>query len=300
MTIEELELAFTNSPVVIYVFIFFVFNLSIAFIDMIVDAVKKKQRRWKDTAANMFILFIDQLISSTAIGGISIVLLIPFSYLQVQEIPMTAWTWVAAIIAADFCNYWMHRTEHKYRFLWAHHSVHHSSEDYNLSIPARMSWVQDYIEWIFLIPMVLLGFNVFQTVIAFVFVGQYQNWIHTEKIGKLGILDEIFNTPSVHRVHHGTAKHHLDKNFGGILILWDKMFGTFQREDEQAIYGLTKNINTNNPFKINFIEYKYIWNDVKKCHGIKDKLKLMFGPLDWKPDYWQEQETGNTTQVVCQ
>lgn len=101
----------------------------------------------------------------------------------------------------------------------------------------------------------------------------------------------MFNTPSVHRVHHGSNNKYLDKNYGGFLIIWDKIFGTFQREEEKVIYGLTKNIKTNNPIKINFIEYKNIWQDVKKCKTLKHKLKITFGNLIWKPDYFYEKKS---------
>ncbi len=107
-----------------------------------------------------------------------------------------------------------------------------------------------------LIPMILIGFSPFQAIVGLILVAQFQTWIHTERIGKLGWLDKIFNTPSVHRVHHGSNKKYLDKNYGGFLIIWDRIFGTYQKEEEKVIYGLTKDINTNNPLLINFIDLK--------------------------------------------
>ena len=184
----------------------------------------------------------------------------------------------------------MHRFEHKHRILWANHSVHHSSEDFNLSVSLRLSIVENAIEWFFLIPMILVGFSPFQALIGIIIVAQYQTWVHTERIVKLGWLDEIFNTPSVHRVHHASNEKYLDKNFGGILMIWDKLFGTYQREEEQPVYGLTKNINTNNPIKINFIEYHNIWKDVRKCRTLKDKLRIIFGGLTWRPEYFEKEE----------
>ncbi len=204
---------------------------------------------------------------------------------------MTWWTWVLGILAADFTYYWMHRLEHEHRILWASHSVHHSSEDYNLTVSFRLSIVEGLFEWMFLIPMILIGFNPFQTMVSLIFVVQFQTWIHTEKIQKLGWLDEIFNTPSVHRVHHGSNPKYLDKNYGGLLMVWDKLFGTYQREEEKVIYGLTKNIKTNNPITINFIEYKNIWQDVKQCRTLKDKLKIIFGNLIWKPAYFKQDKS---------
>jgi sterol desaturase/sphingolipid hydroxylase (fatty acid hydroxylase superfamily) len=138
--------------------------------------------------------------------------------------------------------------------------------------------------------MILIGFVPFQAVVALIFVAQYQTWIHTERIVKLGWLDEVFNTPSVHRVHHGSNRKYLDKNYGGVLIIWDKIFGTFQREEEVVVYGLTKNIHSNNPITINFNEYKSIWKDVKKCHNWKDRFRIVFGGLVWRPNYFNTQK----------
>ena len=156
---------------------------------------------------------------------------------------MTGWTWLLALLAADFTYYWMHRLEHEHRILWASHSVHHSSNDYNLSVGFRLSLVEGFFGWAFLIPMILIGFSPFQAIVGLVLVAQYQHWVHTERVTKLGWLDEVFNTPSVHRVHHGSNRQYLDKNYGGILMIWDKLFGTFAREEEKVIYGLTRDIN---------------------------------------------------------
>lgn len=200
----------------------------------------------------------------TVFASIGLIGLLPFYWLVPWEIPMLWWTWVLALIAADFTYYWLHRIEHVRRILWASHSVHHSSEDYNLTVGFRLSWVEGLFEWVFLIQMILLGFNPFQAVIGLVLVAQYQHWIHTERVHKLGWLDEVFNTPSVHRVHHGSNRKYLDKNRSGVLILWDKLFGTFQRVEDAVTYGLTENIDSNNPVTINFVEYR---NILRGFHG---------------------------------
>ncbi len=287
MNIQEIIALFETSEMMKYVSYFFIFNITFIVFEIFLDFFTAKERRWKDTGANIIIFFLGQLLEKTAFGGIGFICLLPFYYLAPLEIPMTGWTWAISILAADFTYYWMHRLEHKHRILWAHHSVHHSSEDYNLTISMRLSIIEGAIEWIFLIPMILIGFNPFQAIVSLIFVVQYQTWIHTERIVKLGWLDETFNTPSVHRVHHGSNDQYLDKNYGGILILWDKLFGTFQREEEKVRYGLTKNINTNNPITISFIEYKNIWKDVQQCSTWKDRLKIIFGNLLWKPKYFK-------------
>lgn len=292
MSIEEIINLFDTAAVLKLVAIFFVFNIAIIAIEMLLDFSTSTQRRWKDTGANIAIYFMGALTDKALISALALVGLLPFYLLLPYEIPMTPWTWVLSLLAADFTYYWMHRTEHEHRILWALHSVHHSSQDYNLSVSLRLSIIENAVEWIFLIPMILLGFNPFQALISLVFVAQYQTWIHTKRVGKLGWLDEVFNTPSVHRVHHGSNKQYLDSNYGGILMLWDKLFGTFQREQEPVIYGLTKNIHTNNPITINFIEFKHIWRDVKRCQTGKDRLNTIFGSLEWRPDYFHNDQTG--------
>ncbi|WP_271768339.1 sterol desaturase family protein [Aquimarina algiphila] len=293
MNIEEIITLFENSEVLTYIGYFFILNITLTLFEIFLDIFTAKERRWKDTGANIIIFFLGQLLEKTILGSIGIICLLPFYHLSPFEIEMNNWTWALGILVADFTYYWMHRLEHEHRILWANHSVHHSSEDYNLSIAMRLSIVESAIEWIFLIPMILIGFNPFQAIVCLVFVAQYQTWIHTERIVKLGWLDEIFNTPSVHRVHHGSNDIYIDKNYGGILILWDKVFGTFQREEEKVVYGLTKNIHTNNPITINFIEYKNIWKDVKQCNTWKDRFRIIFGNLIWRPPYFKQSKKNN-------
>lgn len=279
-----------NAPIMQYVAYFFLFNLALVIFEIALDLFTSKERRWKDSFANITIFIFGHLLEKTVFGAIGIICLMPIHWLSPFEIPINGWTWVLAFFVADFTYYWMHRIEHEHRILWANHSVHHSSEDYNLTISMRLSIVESAIEWIFLVPMILIGFVPFQAVVALIFVAQYQTWIHTERIVKLGWLDEVFNTPSVHRVHHGSNRKYLDKNYGGVLIIWDKIFGTFQREEEVVVYGLTKNIHSNNPITINFNEYKSIWKDVKKCHNWKDRFRIVFGGLVWRPNYFNTQK----------
>lgn len=287
MSIEYLVSLFDFHQVMLVIATLFVVNMAITGIEVILDLSTNKERRWKDTLANCAIWVAHQVLEKTAIASLGFVALLPFYYLTPLSIPMTAWTWVLALLAADFTYYWMHRLEHEHRILWASHSVHHSSEDYNLTVGFRLSVVEGFFEWAFLIPMILIGFNSFQALVALILVAQYQHWVHTERVHKLGWLDEVFNTPSVHRVHHGSNAQYLDKNYGGILMIWDKLFGTFERESEKVTYGLTRNIHTNNPVKITFVEFGHIWRDVKKCRTMGDRLRIIFGGLSWRPDYFE-------------
>ncbi|WP_420573531.1 sterol desaturase family protein [Kordia sp.] len=288
MSFARLISLFEESGIMLFVSYLFLFNLAIILIEIVIDFIKKRKRSWKDTGANIAIFVMNQLLEKSIIGSIGVIFLIPISWIAPFEIPMNIWTWIVAFFVADFTYYWMHRLEHEHRILWASHSVHHSSKDYNLTVSMRLSIVEGLFEWIFLIPMILIGFSPFQAIVGLVLVAQFQTWIHTEKIGKLGWLDKIFNTPSVHRVHHGSNGKYLDKNYGGFLIIWDRIFGTYQSEEDKVVYGLTKNINSNNPITINFIEYKNIWKDVKRCRTLKDKLRIVFGNLIWKPSYFKE------------
>ncbi|WP_034058773.1 sterol desaturase family protein [Lacinutrix jangbogonensis] len=295
MSFTRLISLFEGSQIMTFIAYFFIFNISLIFIETVLDLMTSKKRRWKDTGANFIIFIINQLLEKTIVGSIGVICLMPFHWLTPVSIPMNLLTWLLAFLVADLTYYWMHRIEHEHRILWALHSVHHSSKDYNLSISFRLSIIEGLIEWIFLIPMILIGFSPFQAIVGLILVAQFQTWIHTERIGKLGWLDQIFNTPSVHRVHHGSNKKYLDKNYGGFLIIWDRIFGTYQKEEEKVIYGLTKDINTNNPLLINVIEFKSIIKDLKKCKSWKDRIKIIFGNLSWRPDYFKE-ETNNVSQ----
>lgn len=282
---------FERSQLLGLVEIFFFFNVGIVLLEIVFDFAQKRKRTWWDSLSNISIFFLGQLTEKLLLGSLSLLALVPLYLLLPYEIPVAWWSWPLALLAADFTYYWMHRLEHEHRILWAGHSVHHSSEDYNLTVSLRLSIVEGLYEWAFLIPMILIGFNPFQAVMSLIFVVQYQTWIHTERIGKLGWLDEIFNTPSVHRVHHGSNNQYLDKNYGGVLMIWDKLFGTYQREEEKVVYGLTKNIKTFNPLAINFIEYKNIWQEVRQCRNFRDGWRIVFGNLTWKPAYFKKEES---------
>ncbi|MET0285820.1 MAG: sterol desaturase family protein, partial [Polyangiales bacterium] len=179
-------------------------------------------------------------------------------------IPWSVGGYVALIFAEDLAYYWSHRTNHEVRMFWAAHVNHHSSQKYNLATAVRQSWTQPYVMWMFWLPLPLLGFSpemiLLQQAISLI----YQFWIHTETVGKLGVLEWFMNTPSHHRVHHAVNVRYLDANHAGIFIVWDRLFGTFvaEREDEPCVYGITKNIDTYNPLRIAFHEWRAMFHDV--------------------------------------
>ena len=188
-----------------------------------------------------------------------------------------------ALVVWDFLYYWDHRLQHEVRFFWANHVTHHSSRRYNLSTALRQPWSGLTLAWVFL-PMPLLGFSAKTTFRAGQLNLLYQYWVHTEVIDRLAPgVEKAMNTPSHHRVHHGANKQYLDKNYGGILIVWDKLFGTFEPELRRVKYGLTKNIATYNPLKIAYHEYVDIGRDVIKTHGVRNKFRHAFGRPGWQP-----------------
>ena len=187
------------------------------------------------------------------------------------------YTLIICFVAYDFCSYWSHRISHYSRFFWATHVVHHSADHYNLTVAFRQSWVQHF-KTIFFIPVALMGFHPVVFVIASQLSTIYQFWVHTEAIGKLHPwIEKYFGTPSNHRVHHGSQEKYLDKNFGATFMIWDHLFGSFQYEEEQPIYGLTTPVeNKTNPFILNFHEYQDIFRDIKQSYSFREMIFFLF------------------------
>lgn len=195
--------------------------------------------------------------------------------------------WFVLIISEDFMFYWLHRVDHYCRFFWAVHVTHHSSEEFNLTVGFRSSVFQPLYRFIYFIPLALLGFKGIDIMFAYSATQIFGILVHTQTIKKLGFLEYFLVTPSHHRVHHGSNVRYLDKNMGMLLIIWDKLFGTFQEEEESdpVKYGLTTNLNSYNPFTMVFHEWKNIVSDIakKKCSPLQ-KLGYIFGPPGWSHD----------------
>lgn len=194
---------------------------------------------------------------------------------------LTWWTLLPLLVVQDFLYYWSHRSHHVVRILWASHVVHHSSERFNLSTALRQPWT-GFTSWVFYLPMIAAG--VHPGVLAFLQSVNlvYQFWIHTERIDRLPTWFEyVFNTPSHHRVHHASQGSYLDRNYGGMLIVWDRMFGSFEPETERPVYGLTTNIHTYNPVRVAFGEYAAIGRDLRAAGSWGDRLKLLFNKPGW-------------------
>ena len=212
-----------------------------------------------------------------------------FSFLhgyRIIEIPVVWWGVIALLLADDFSYYWFHRMSHKMRYFWASHIVHHSSQHYNLSTALRQSWTGEISgSFLFYAWMPLVGFDPLWILTAQSINLIYQYWIHTEVIHKMPRWFEfLFNTPSHHRVHHASDLEYLDMNYAGMLIIWDRMFGTFIEEIKQPTYGLVTNISTYNPAIIAFAEWGNIARDFKKTSGTLNKIRCVFAPPGWSQD----------------
>lgn len=213
-----------------------------------------------------------------------------FSYLYIYnnwrfyEFPNTIWTWLILFIGVDFFYYWFHRMSHEVNALWAAHIVHHQSEEYNLTVALRQSWFQGGFSWVFYLPLAFTGFEpiMFLTVSSFNTI--YQFWIHTRAIGNMGPLEWIINTPSHHRVHHGSNPKYIDKNHAGTLIIWDRLFGTFQKEEDEVVYGITKPLASWNPVWANFHYWSDLTETARRSKGLRDKVNVFVKPPGWFPD----------------
>ncbi|MFJ2479721.1 sterol desaturase family protein [Pseudomonas sp. NPDC087598] len=195
------------------------------------------------------------------------------------------WVWVFAFVLYDFCYYWLHRLGHERNILWAAHSVHHQSEEYNLSTALRQTSSGFLLGWIFYLPMAVLGVPllVFVSVAALNLL--YQFWVHTKHIPKLGWFEWCFVTPSNHRAHHAQNALYMDRNYGGVFIIWDRLFGTFQEEDdnEPVIFGVTTPLASWNPLWANLQFYAQLWDDARRTESRRDKLRIWFMRTGWRP-----------------
>jgi sterol desaturase/sphingolipid hydroxylase (fatty acid hydroxylase superfamily) len=240
----------------------------------------------RDTAASLTMGIGSVVINGASAGLIAAVFYAVYS-LSPFRLGYAWWVFVLCFLLEDLAYYWFHRISHESRWFWASHVVHHSSRFYNLSTALRQTWTGKLtLGVIFWLPLVLLGFP---PEMVFLFTGTsliYQFWIHTEAIDRLGALEWILNTPSHHRVHHAVNPRYLDANYAGVLIVWDRLFGSFVAEhaDDRPDYGLVKNIGTHHPIRIAFHEWAAIARDVLAAKSWREVERYLFGPPGWSPD----------------
>jgi sterol desaturase/sphingolipid hydroxylase (fatty acid hydroxylase superfamily) len=209
-----------------------------------------------------------------------------YTHAAAWQLPVDAvWVWLSALLLYDLAYYWHHRLGHRVALLWAAHAVHHQSEDYNLSTALRQTGSGWLAGWVFYLPLALLGFPpVVMGTVALIDL-LYQYWVHTQQIGKLGWFDRWFCSPSNHRVHHAVNDVYLDRNYGGILIVWDRLFGTFaeERDDEPCVYGTRSPLRSWNPVWANLQVYAELARDAWRARRWADKLRVWFKPPGWRP-----------------
>jgi len=265
---------------------FFLIGVAILLIE-ILAAMSKSTLSWRGIA--------DMLTNISTQIPFTLVTIFVFSaayagYLYV-ETTFISWTFetnaatiMLAVLVADFLYYWEHRIAHEVRGLWIHHAVHHSSRFMNMTIGVRFGAFEGVWSMFALFPMILLGFPAELIIFGNLVVLAYQTWIHTELINKLGPLEWIFNTPSHHRVHHGSDDEYVDKNYGGILIVWDRLFSTFKEEGKRPRYGLASEFDSVNPLKVWFSEFPQFFRDLSSSKSVSEFWKRIVRRPEWEPE----------------
>lgn len=218
----------------------------------------------------------------------AIIMLFAFKWIYdnyaLTHFPLTVWSWVLCLLAYDFLYYWYHRLGHEANFLWAVHIVHHQSEEYNFTVASRQSGFQAIAKTFFIAPLPLLGFAPEFAFTVFIAAGVHQFFLHTKLVGKLGWLEYIFVTPSLHRVHHGRNEAYLDKNYGGVFIFWDMLFGTYEREEEEVRFGITSGFASRNVYWSYFHYWVDLFKQAREIPRWKDKIRLFLKPPGWLPE----------------
>jgi len=243
----------------------------------------RKVYRFNDFVANLGCGIGSQIVGAFTKAVIFAVYLWVYDHWRLFTIETSALTWLVTFLLVDLLYYWFHRLSHEVNFLWAAHIVHHQSEEYNLSVALRQSWWQGLFSFWFYVPIAVLGFHPLIILTVGAFVTLYQFWIHTKAVDKMGPFEWLFNTPSNHRVHHGSDPKYIDRNHAGTLIVWDKLFGTFQREEEEPVYGITTPLGTWDPLKANFHYWRELFSLAKRSTRWVDKVRVFLKPPGWRP-----------------
>ncbi len=235
----------------------------------------------KDTASNAGLALLHQLADLIAWSLVIGLYHVVHRYRLFELTPASWWTVLALVVAQDFFYYWFHRASHRIRWMWASHVTHHSSERLNLSTAFRQSLTYPISGmWLFWLPLAWLGFEPTHIVAVVAINLGFQFFVHTQAIGRLGWIEQVFNTPSHHRVHHARNRQYIDRNYAGVLIIWDKLFGTYVAEhpDTPCEYGIIGQIHSHNPLTLTFHEWIAMVRDAARAHGLAGKLGQLFGP----------------------
>lgn len=269
--------------------------LAIPFYTLLIGAELWARRRkhglahaWEDLLVNVG-AGIGQLATDVLLG---LLYLVPYSALAAAA-PValpggSALTWIVAFVGVDLCFYWQHRVSHRVGLFWAAHAVHHQGEDYNLGLALRQPWFSVLVNWLYYLPLALVGvpLEVFLAAAGLNLV--YQFFLHTRVVGRLGALEWVFNTPSHHRVHHGRDAEYLDANYAGVFILWDRLFGTFRAEGKSPSFGTVERFTSWNPVWANFEHLELLARKRRACRGLLAKLLCYLRPPEWSPAGYHE------------
>ncbi len=237
----------------------------------------------RGTITNIYLMFLNMGLDILLRGGYLLVFAFFFNY-KILEISNPLVYWLVLVVVQDLLYYLLHCVDHHCRLFWAVHVTHHSSEEFNFTVGFRSSVFQPVYRFIYFIPLTFLGFSGMDIMLVYSATQIYGILVHTQTVGKLGFLEHILVTPSHHRVHHGSNPEYLDRNMGMLLIIWDKIFGTFVEEVEPVKYGLTRSVDEKGPINIVFHEWKSIAEDVRKSITLTDKLKYVFNKPGWSHD----------------
>lgn len=260
-----------------------VFLLVVALISGVEFVWRKRSGRGYDLGAlgGTLGVFVGQVLT-TGLTAVIVASALLWAYsLAPAPWPLDDWrTWALGFLAVEFTYYWQHRFAHTVRWFWASHAVHHSPREMTLPAAVRLGWTSSLSgAWLFYVPVILAGLHPAAAAALLTINLRYQFFLHTEAVGKLGPLEWVFNTPSHHRVHHASNPEYLDRNFGGVLILFDRLFGTFAAERTAApvVYGLTRPLASNNPFVIAFHEWARMGADLRRARSLRDAVRIVFG-----------------------
>ena len=274
------------TPVKLYLYALPVIFILIAAEAAFYRRVLRKDYGWVVTLSNVAVA-LGRLATDALFAALVLAAYVAAYEVRLFDIPMDRWeSWVALFFAVEFAYYWLHRMSHEIRWMWAQHAVHHSAQQITLSVAYRLGWTNLVAgPWLFLVPVCWIGFDPLSVGLMFAANLIYQFWLHTEAVPRLGVLEHVFNTPSHHRVHHAVNPEYLDRNYGGVLIVWDRLFGTFaeQKAGTRLRYGLVSQIDTLNPLKIVFSEWAALLRDLRSARSAGEMIGYAFGKPGWSP-----------------
>ncbi len=250
-------------------------------------AARRAQRpayNFRDAFSNLGCLMVEQLFGLLVKAALVSTYLITHERAQIFDLPADSpWVFAGCFIGVDLCYYWYHRTCHEVGALWAAHAVHHQSEEFNLTVSFRLGAFGGFYSWIFYIPLAILGFPPTTFLACAALSASYQFCVHTRMIGKLGPIEAVFITPSHHRVHHGRDPEYLNRNYGGVFVLWDRLFGTFVPESREPVYGTVKPLDSTSPLAANLVVWKDLAALSARERGWLGRLRPFVAPPGWKP-----------------